>query len=570
MNVLNNIDVIQNTTNVKQHCQRTTLVMETDFDHPGFTKLKLVTGEVNESLLVQDASFRDTSKCFYFSVIGFVDVIQHLLLDTNIDLPAHGPCVSNKGQTLDIAFCLRSKYFPYNAIPWVWRHRKQWPPNLVIDRIISSGCLLVPIGPKTISENHLLWRLSFSVAEKLLVHSFNFTQLLCYSLLKLTLKRCVNKNDDVKDLLCSYFLKTALFWVSEEEDIEIFRLPKLFYCFSLCLDKLISWIDKCYCPNYFIPEHNMFLGKINQSNNKILLHILDRIKCGGTIGLLKNLFPQNNRLYLPLDKQSEQSSGKLDTLFYKVFYLPYSHERNMSHYYKEFELIEYLLKSESSKFIIGVYKYHYAKINQHLAQLLSSPITRNKTYMIHNCYHRHLQDGLKTDAVSGWLLYASFYYVIGQYNVCLRLLDYVLARCDPTMLYLGKGFYTETNINIYRQNIHSTMTLNERMTIATRDCVMYLKDSSLLPEELKLTQGDLTIFVPPIIMSHFLKFLCYHHLDDIPNKKHAIRDVKLTVDGEKYTVNSKLSNLRMLGICYELSGEKYKACQCYEGAFETV
>ncbi|VDH97264.1 Hypothetical predicted protein [Mytilus galloprovincialis] len=242
----------------------------------------------------------------------------------------------------------------------------------------------------------------------------------------------------------------------------------------------------------------------------------------------------------------------------------------MSLYYKGFELIEHLLKSESSNFITGVCKYHYAKINQHLVQLLSSPITRNKTYMIHNCYHRHLQDGLKTDAVSGWLLYASFYYVIGQYNVCLRLLDYVLARCDPTMLYLGKGFYTETNINIYRQNIHSTMTLNERMTIATRDCVMYLKDSSLIPEELKLTQGDLTIFVPPIIMSHFLKFLCYHHLDDIPNKKHAIRDVKLTVDGEKYTVNSKLSNLRMLGICYELSGEKYKACQCYEGAFETV
>lgn len=286
--------------------------------------------------------------------------------------------------------------------------------------------------------------------------------------------------------------------------------------------------------------------------------------------MLKNLFPPNNSFYLSLDKQSEQSCRKLDTLFYKVFYLPYSPERDLSHYYTEFALIEYLLKSESSKFIIGVCKYHFAKINQHVAQLLPSPFTMNKTYMIHNCYHKYLQDGLKTDAVSGWLLYASFYYVIGQYNVTLRLIHYVLSRCDPTMLYLGMGIYTETNINIYRQNIHSTMTLNDRMKIATRDCVMYLKDSSLIPEELKLTQGDLAIFVPPIIMSHFLRFLCYHHLVDIPNRQHALRDLKLTVDGKKYTVHSQLSNLRMLGICYELSGEKDKACQCYEGAFETV
>ena len=137
---------------------------------------------------------------------------------------------------------------------------------------------------------NLLWRISFSEAEKQLVHSFNFTQVLCYGLLKLTLKRIVNTNDDVKDLLCSYFLKTALFWVSEEVDIDTFQLPKLFICFYLCLNKLMSWVNNCYCPNYFIPEHNMFLGKINQYNNKSLLSVLNSIKYSGISGLMQNLF----------------------------------------------------------------------------------------------------------------------------------------------------------------------------------------------------------------------------------------------------------------------------------------
>ncbi|VDH97266.1 Hypothetical predicted protein [Mytilus galloprovincialis] len=183
----------------------------------------------------------------------------------------------------------------------------------------------------------------------------------------------------------------------------------------------------------------------------------------------------------------------------------------------------------------------------------------NKTYMIHNCYHRHLQDGLKTDAVSGWLLYASFYYVTGQYNVTLRLIHYILSRCTPNMLFMGSNIYTEDCLKIYRQNVHSTMTLNNRMKIATVDCVMYLKDSSLIPTELKLTQGDVTIFVPPFTMSHFLRFLCYHHLGDIPNRRHAIRDLKYTVEEKECMAYSPHLNFGILGICYELSGNNYKA-----------
>jgi hypothetical protein len=73
-------------------------------------------------------------------------------------------------------------------------------------------------------------------------------------------------------------MKTAVFWLSEEISTNTFQLQNLFHCYFLCLDKIITWVKCCYCPNYFIPEHNMFRGKINRSNSRLLLTILERLR----------------------------------------------------------------------------------------------------------------------------------------------------------------------------------------------------------------------------------------------------------------------------------------------------
>jgi hypothetical protein len=171
--------------------------------------------------------------------------------------------------------------WPIQAEHVLYRHRPgQWPPDILIDDIVNYGCIVVPIGPKRIENNELLWRTSFSMAEKQLSHAINYTQILCYALLKLSLKNIIDRNDQVKGLLCSYFMKTAVFWLSEEMSTNAFLLQNLFHCYFLCLDKIITWVKRCYCPNYFIPEHNMFRGKINQSDSQQLLNVLERLRNG--------------------------------------------------------------------------------------------------------------------------------------------------------------------------------------------------------------------------------------------------------------------------------------------------
>ncbi|XP_076080265.1 uncharacterized protein LOC143051141 [Mytilus galloprovincialis] len=568
MYVLHEFQVVQNDRNTKHPIVRSTYLMETDADHPGFTRLRnLVTIDAEKCSRPQCDCCRgsDASYKWYLSTNLFLDRMKKSYRDKQVIV--HGPCIANKANTFDYAYCIYSRYLPNNAFQWAYRHRQQWPPNFVIDRVINNGCLIVPIGPKTTSHDYSLWRLSFSVQEKILVHSFNFTQLLCYGLLKLSLKRIVNTNNDVKELLCSYFLKTALFWVSEEQDINTFQLPNLFYCFSICLNKLISWVHNCYCPNYFIPENNMFLGKINKSNNTILLGVLESIQSGGIGGLIMNLFSAENENHSLSSTMIGSSSTMLDFLFYGIMHVE-QQENDILANYKKLAFTESLVRSESSAFIIDVCKFYHAQISQIIAQLLPPTNIKSGNYAIRTCYHKHLQCGTKTDAISGWLLYASFYYVTGQFHVALSLTDFVLSRCSHDMTFEGHEPSCRHRI-MYRQNVHSSITLNKRMKIAIIRCAQYCKNSSLIPEELQLEVEQDQIDIPPVIMSHCLRFLCYQHLGDIFNRQKSLRDLFLTVKQQYLMGISELSDsITILGVCYEVSGAKDRAYQCYEEALQ--
>jgi hypothetical protein len=146
------------------------------------------------------------------SNISFIRKIIELII--NEQKYVHGPCLSDKDGETNMVFCFHLHSWPRQAEQWIYRHRPgQWPPEILIDNIVNYGCILVPIGPNEIENSELLWRISFSMAERQLSHSMNYTQILCYALLKLSLKNFIDRNDKVKGLLCSYFMKTAVFWL---------------------------------------------------------------------------------------------------------------------------------------------------------------------------------------------------------------------------------------------------------------------------------------------------------------------------------------------------------------------
>jgi hypothetical protein len=452
--------------------------------------------------------------------------------------------------------------WPRQAEQWIYRHRPgQWPTDILINDIVNYGCIFVPIGPKEIDNNELLWRISFSMAEKQLSHSMNYTQILCYALLKLCLKNIIDRNDQIKGLLCSYFMKTAVFWLSEEICTNTFKLQNLFYCYFLCLDKIIAWVNCCYCPNYFIPEHNMFRGKINRANSQQLLNVLERIRNGEREVLTVNtLFNSEAVLHA--------SCVKLELFWYRVITNEFKFDIEKG--YTLLSFIKSLAMSHSSSILSGICKYYYALISQNIVQKLQFPTTNKPNVHVIRRYHKHLHDGTKSDSVTGWLLYASFYYALGQYNTTLKIIDHVLSRCTPDMIKLHKANYNTVDITYYKQNVGcSNITLNDKIRLATIDYLCYVKQSTLIPLELKPEVKENKFCVPPVVISHCLRFLCYHHLYDIVNRQQSLRDLYLTIEEGYFVSENVLSDsLTILGVCNEIVGDKEEAYNCYDTALQ--
>ncbi|CAC5371467.1 unnamed protein product [Mytilus coruscus] len=172
---------------------------------------------------------------------------------------------------------------------------------------------------------------------------------------------------------------------------------------------------------------------------------------------------------------------------------------DISGYYKILTSIECSLKSEKSSFIIGACEYHYAKISQYVAQLLSPPTANGLTRNINEHHHRHLQNGINADAASGQLLYASFYYVTGQYKLALELVDYVLSTCKPDIVELGKTNFDEADINNYIKRVHNLVHFHTKINKVTIGSVTYMRQSPLVPLELQFLVKNRIMTIHPIV-----------------------------------------------------------------------
>ncbi|KAL3855306.1 hypothetical protein ACJMK2_014522 [Sinanodonta woodiana] len=175
----------------------------------------------------------------------------------------HGPAdrkVINKSLSMDFVTALRVRSWPCQASQWEKRNIN-YPSQANIFLIKETGALLVPVGHPLSPESHLEWRISISYGEKLLVWQFNSTQYKCYVSLKMIKKYFVKPICGEK-ALSSYHCKTCVFYALQSTPSSLWQPENLLLCVELCLRTLCQWVKSGYCPNYFIPEENMFDGKV--------------------------------------------------------------------------------------------------------------------------------------------------------------------------------------------------------------------------------------------------------------------------------------------------------------------
>src|SRR6218665_1153794 len=189
--------------------------------------------------------------------------------------------------------CLFCPQWPRDALKWPLRPRNNgWPTSRTVSEVVQNGCHVVYAQHRTCRDDAYQWRLSFSVAETILLQSWTKTQQIVYHLLRYFAKRELIKKDCPKEdeVLCPYHLKTLMLWICEEMSPEWWdSSPIIAICCEL-LNILSDWLKRRHCPNYFIPEANLF----HQPSTPTLLHQTERrVNNFRNYGILNRWFVEN-------------------------------------------------------------------------------------------------------------------------------------------------------------------------------------------------------------------------------------------------------------------------------------
>ena len=162
-----------------------------------------------------------------------------------------------------------------------WRTRSRrfpWPSHCDVNTIVNFGFHLVPIGHPHSDTNMMEWRISFSVAERTLVWSFNHIQMQCYAVMKIILKEFINPHcSSPCRVLCSYFIKTFLFWEYEETDPSYWCKENIRDCVMRLMSDFCECVRTRSLKHYFIPSFNLLLVKMTDEAQMELLRIFEII-----------------------------------------------------------------------------------------------------------------------------------------------------------------------------------------------------------------------------------------------------------------------------------------------------
>ena len=272
--IFNNLPVVINPTDHPEGSSF--LFVQDSTTPPGYCKLQLVKDGVpqyGDSLAANQHTYKQCGHIIH-SLQYTVDQANRLvcsfepgeLKDWYFD-ERHGPALTRHASaaTQDTDFVIAVECNDVTSfIPsWLNRARKfGWPTDGMLQNCKSLGCLFVPVGHplSDVKMQNLQWRISCSQQEKKLVTNFNPVQHKCFIVLKMVKKEIIQKI--VPDSLSSYHIKTCMLFAIENTPSELWKPENLLVCVSLCLRKLLEWVQAGYCPNYFIPEENMFDRRI--------------------------------------------------------------------------------------------------------------------------------------------------------------------------------------------------------------------------------------------------------------------------------------------------------------------
>ncbi|XP_062567769.1 uncharacterized protein LOC134230011 [Saccostrea cucullata] len=487
----------------------------------------------------------------------------------------NGPCVSGEAlsESYDNAYGFVSDLWPPPATNWIKRSQQSWPTVNIVQKIVRDGCHFVPTGHKLGLQENLEWRISFSSAEQKLVFSMNHCQFLTYGLLKIFLKEVIKSKIGDQNM-SSYHIKTSVFWAIQQSSMSQWCPQNLLECFWVCFKLILKWVYEGVCPNFFIPENNMFIHKIYGAKQMVLFHRLYDLYEKGFLGLLES--PKIRSL---ITSQYQNLRPCVHTLEYTLipqceFDSELFEEISANDSAQVINLKQCLIALQSLEETVCWPLTHYQGI---MVQKITATILQSTIFILHMCSNKaenrkkYIIDKmavkvLKLAARFGYtfdtLFIIMYFYKTFRYTKALSVIEKMEAVLSRP----------ETYIEVVSEKSLSTKIKQCTASYAYFDIcnsIPYIEELINLQNHSHQSQWC-TLHIPPLILLHMLKFLCYRHIDT-GRAQFVLYDLQylLNLNGDVIVPNNiRDISWHILGLCQELNENISDALYSYTQSFK--
>ncbi|XP_061183468.1 uncharacterized protein LOC133191748 [Saccostrea echinata] len=560
---------------------QTVILADCSDSPPGYALLQLLTPTIERK--IESSLLRINNREFLSSSKYRVNMCSEVVPNST----QHGPCGSGVrfGIEFDCAHCFACDFWPPSAS--LWRNRcHAWPPPRVVYDIVNQGCHFAAIGHKSGNHEDKEWRISFSLAERKLVYSMDHCQFLTYGLLKLFLKEVINKGlSDEEKLLCSYHVKTAVFWVLQQNTIAYWCPQNLLECFWVCFKLILKWVYEGVCPNFFISQNNMFLGKINGSAQSYLFRALYVMYNKGYACLLhcasitSNIMSVlcNPGVFICTDQRSVISETEFDCqMFGEMYNLDSIVIIDLKICMKYLRFAEQLLSLPLTKYNFLMLQKLTASVLQRTAFILHNTFTNSgenkQKYIIDKLSCNMLKLAAQIGCTSDLLYIALFYYKTKRYAEALAVLRMTKAKfSQPYLAYtysVSDRYMEAAGGQSWSKKFRRCMAQN----IKLYNGILYIDE---LCREQDTSHGSsqmkhFFLIIPPFVFLQMLEVLCCRHVDAI-SRKQALEDLQLLIyQNEPLTVPVMFRDIswQILGICQQVTGNYQEALYSFQQSLQ--
>ncbi|XP_052711983.1 uncharacterized protein LOC128186239 [Crassostrea angulata] len=407
----------------------------------------------------------------------------------------------------------------------------------------------------------------------------NHCQFLTYGLLKLFLKEVLNQqSEETNKLLCSYHMKTTIFWAIQQNMLPHWCPQNLLAGFWVCFKLLLRWVYERICPNFFIPQNNLFLTKVHGSaQNRLFLQLHELYKKGLACLLQSSSIRSyiidvlyNPRLSICTDESIMRSEVDYDReVITEKGYVNITGV-DLCYITKAIHTIEQYVESPKSLYQVVTLRYLTAVIFQQTAFLLQNMYTNkraNKQMYIADKKSCHmLKLAAKFGCVSDMLYIAMYYYKTLRYREALSVIEMTKVKlAQPYLMYnrhVDRERYTEA-VGGQSWSTKMRQAVAEDIGLDNRICYV----SELIPEQQSALQNSgYTLYIPVFVLLHFLEFLSYRHFDTTLTQA-ALDELQVLVhhdQGLYIDVLSRDISWEILGICQQMTGNLQAALYSYQ------